>query len=83
MLDNQPDPRRIAKLMAENSPSKAPIIIKKYANRRLYNTETSSYITLENLAQMVRQNREFLRRMVERIEPCLVGKRAVAAEGQP
>ncbi|AHJ63884.1 Methyl-accepting chemotaxis protein [Granulibacter bethesdensis] len=36
-----------------------PVIIKKYANRRLYNTETSCYITLENLADMVRTGREF------------------------
>ncbi len=36
-----------------------PITIKKYANRRLYNTETSSYITLDNLAAMVREGREF------------------------
>ena len=36
-----------------------PVIIKKYANRRLYNTETSSYITLEYLAQMTREGREF------------------------
>jgi polyhydroxyalkanoate synthesis repressor PhaR len=36
-----------------------PVTIKKYANRRLYNTETSSYITLDNLAQMVREGREF------------------------
>jgi polyhydroxyalkanoate synthesis repressor PhaR len=35
------------------------VIIKKYANRRLYDTESSSYITLEKLAQMVRQKREF------------------------
>jgi polyhydroxyalkanoate synthesis repressor PhaR len=35
------------------------VIIKKYANRRLYNTETSSYITLEHLAVMVRDNRDF------------------------
>ncbi|SMF77311.1 polyhydroxyalkanoate synthesis repressor PhaR [Allosphingosinicella indica] len=35
------------------------LIIKKYANRRLYNTETSTYITLEHLAEMVRQKREF------------------------
>lgn len=34
-------------------------IIKKYANRRLYNTESSTYITLEHLAEMVRQKREF------------------------
>jgi polyhydroxyalkanoate synthesis repressor PhaR len=35
------------------------VTIKKYANRRLYNTESSSYITLEHLAEMVRQKREF------------------------
>ena len=35
------------------------VIIKKYANRRLYDTESSSYITLERLAQMVRQKRQF------------------------
>jgi polyhydroxyalkanoate synthesis repressor PhaR len=35
------------------------IIIKKYANRRLYNTESSSYITLEHLAAMTREGREF------------------------
>ncbi|MFA5990086.1 MAG: polyhydroxyalkanoate synthesis repressor PhaR [Sphingomonas sp.] len=36
-----------------------PVIIKKYANRRLYNTETSSYITLEYLAAMTREGRDF------------------------
>lgn len=36
-----------------------PVIIKKYANRRLYDTESSTYITLERLAQMVRQKRDF------------------------
>jgi polyhydroxyalkanoate synthesis repressor PhaR len=35
------------------------IIIKKYANRRLYNTASSTYITLEDLAKMVRENVEF------------------------
>ena len=35
------------------------VIIKKYANRRLYNTESSAYITLEHLAEMVRAKREF------------------------
>ncbi len=38
----------------------APAIIKKYANRRLYNSESSSYITLDHLAQMVRDGREFV-----------------------
>lgn len=37
-----------------------PVIVKKYANRRLYNTESSSYITLDNLAEMVRQGRHFI-----------------------
>lgn len=36
-----------------------PVIIKKYANRRLYNTETSSYITLDHLAAMTREGRDF------------------------
>lgn len=35
------------------------VIIKKYANRRLYNTQSSSYITLEHLAQMTREGVEF------------------------
>ncbi|CAK0739680.1 Polyhydroxyalkanoate synthesis repressor [uncultured Gammaproteobacteria bacterium] len=37
----------------------APITIKKYANRRLYNTATSSYVTLEHLCQMVKAHIEF------------------------
>ncbi len=36
-----------------------PVIVKKYANRRLYNTETSSYITLDHLAAMTREGRDF------------------------
>lgn len=35
------------------------VIIKKYANRRLYNTQSSSYITLDHLAHMVRENVDF------------------------
>jgi polyhydroxyalkanoate synthesis repressor PhaR len=38
----------------------SPVVVKKYANRRLYNTESSSYITLDNLAEMVRQGRDFV-----------------------
>ena len=37
----------------------APVIIKKYANRRLYNTESSAYITLDHLAAMTRAGRDF------------------------
>lgn len=36
-----------------------PIIIKKYANRRLYNTDTSSYVTLDHLAELVKDDRDF------------------------
>ena len=37
-----------------------PIVIKKYANRRLYNTATSSYVTLEHLCQMVKDDVDFV-----------------------
>ncbi len=43
---------------AERGPD-APVIIKKYANRRLYNTSSSSYITLDDLAAMTREGIEF------------------------
>src|SRR3954468_4695237 len=39
--------------------STGKVTIKKYANRRLYDTESSAYITLDRLAQMVREGREF------------------------
>jgi polyhydroxyalkanoate synthesis repressor PhaR len=45
--------------MAKSSDGSGTVIIKKYANRRLYNTETSSYITLEHLAAMTREGRDF------------------------
>jgi polyhydroxyalkanoate synthesis repressor PhaR len=52
MLTN-PDPQTQA-------PKKEAVVIKKYANRRLYNTETSTYVTLEDLAKMVRGDRDFV-----------------------
>ena len=42
------------------TPGKPPIVIKKYANRRLYNTETSSYVTLDHLARMVKEGSVFV-----------------------
>ncbi len=36
-----------------------PVVIKKYANRRLYNTGTSTYVTLEDLAEMIRRGEDF------------------------
>jgi polyhydroxyalkanoate synthesis repressor PhaR len=44
----------------QDDTDKDVIKIKKYANRRLYNTATSSYVTLEDLAQMVRDGEEFI-----------------------
>ena len=41
-------------------PKHASIVIKKYANRRLYNTDTSTYVTLGDLATMVRLERDFV-----------------------
>ncbi len=46
--------------MSEDSPkAEAPVVIKKYANRRLYNTQTSTYVTLDHLAHMVKEGTEF------------------------
>jgi polyhydroxyalkanoate synthesis repressor PhaR len=54
-------PRPVAGPAAEEArPGAAPVVVKKYANRRLYNTESSSYITLDTLAEMVRQGRDFV-----------------------
>lgn len=39
---------------------KKPTVIKKYANRRLYHTGTSTYVTLEDLAGMVRKGEDFV-----------------------
>jgi polyhydroxyalkanoate synthesis repressor PhaR len=39
---------------------KEPVTIKKYANRRLYNTGTSTYVTLEDLAAMVKAGEDFV-----------------------
>ncbi len=44
--------------MADKSEG-GPVTIKKYANRRLYNTATSSYVTLDHLCQMVKDGTEF------------------------
>jgi polyhydroxyalkanoate synthesis repressor PhaR len=43
----------------EKVKAEGPVVIKKYANRRLYNTQTSSYVTLDHLAAMVKEGTEF------------------------
>ncbi len=45
---------------SEATPPIQPVVVKKYANRRLYNTEASSYVTLDHLSQMVKDGREFV-----------------------
>ena len=47
--------------MPDNASDKqgSPVVIKKYANRRLYNTATSSYVTLEHLCDMVKEGIDF------------------------
>src|SRR5204863_942617 len=43
----------------ERKDADGPVVIKKYANRRLYNTQTSSYVTLDHLCEMVKEGIEF------------------------
>lgn len=44
----------------EGGSKSAPVVIKKYANRRLYNTATSAYVTLDHLSQMVKEKTDFV-----------------------
>ena len=45
---------------SEGGPKPAPVVIKKYANRRLYNTATSAYVTLDHLSTMVKEKTDFV-----------------------
>ena len=45
---------------AEQAGGAKPVVVKKYANRRLYNTATSSYVTLEDLAKMIKGGGDFV-----------------------
>ena len=49
----------MSKSASRDDQDSSTVIIKKYANRRLYDTETSSYITLDTLALMTREGRNF------------------------
>jgi polyhydroxyalkanoate synthesis repressor PhaR len=44
----------------ENPSEGKPVVVKKYANRRLYNTATSSYVTLDDLARMIKEGGDFV-----------------------
>lgn len=55
--------QELTAMLSKSDPAgdkKEAVVIKKYANRRLYNTETSTYVTLEDLAAMVRSDRDFV-----------------------
>lgn len=45
---------------SEAAGTSKPVVVKKYANRRLYNTATSSYVTLEDLAKMIKEGGDFV-----------------------
>ena len=60
MTDPNPVDTHNTDQAGQGSSAQPPVVVKKYANRRLYNTETSSYITLDNLADMVRAGRDFV-----------------------
>jgi len=47
-------------LSGDKTASTGAVVIKKYANRRLYNTATSTYVTLDDLAEMVKQGIDFV-----------------------
>ena len=44
----------------DNSNGAKPVVVKKYANRRLYNTATSSYVTLDDLAKLIKEGGDFV-----------------------
>jgi polyhydroxyalkanoate synthesis repressor PhaR len=44
----------------DTSGARKPVIVKKYANRRLYNTATSSYVTLDDLARLIKEGGDFV-----------------------
>src|SRR5882672_9167764 len=50
----------ISQSSEQSAGDKKPTIVKKYANRRLYNTATSSYVTLDDLATMIKQGGDFV-----------------------
>ena len=56
--DRPPPPPGAGEPPPKGSPHR--VVIKKYANRRLYNTAASTYVTLDHLAEMVRQGQDFV-----------------------
>ena len=63
MADTQPEVGKKSSKAQTGKSDKSggdTVVIKKYANRRLYNTATSAYVTLEDLAAMVREGVDFV-----------------------
>ena len=58
--EGKPADARAAAAAAEASDDARRVRVKKYANRRLYNTATSTYVTLDDLSAMVRQGIDFV-----------------------
>ncbi len=52
--------QKVSDVSKRTQNSDDPIVIKKYANRRLYNTSASTYVTLDDLAQMVKDGDDFI-----------------------
>jgi polyhydroxyalkanoate synthesis repressor PhaR len=54
------DTARMSSPNRDNSNQAKPVVVKKYANRRLYNTATSSYVTLDDLAKLIKEGGDFV-----------------------
>jgi polyhydroxyalkanoate synthesis repressor PhaR len=59
-IESDASPKNGMDVASKGKSSDGPITIKKYANRRLYNTATSSYVTLDHLSQMVKDGHDFV-----------------------
>jgi polyhydroxyalkanoate synthesis regulator protein len=46
--------------MRNDRPSRQPVLVKRYADRRLYNTESSTYMSFDDLAAMLRKDTRFV-----------------------
>src|SRR5437879_13646091 len=54
------DTGRMTSSSSDQPAGGTPVVVKKYANRRLYNTATSSYVTLDDLAKLIKEGGDFV-----------------------
>src|SRR5215472_11298974 len=59
-LSPKRDTARMSNRNSDKPDDGRPVVVKKYANRRLYNTATSSYVTLDDLARMIKDGGDFV-----------------------